>query len=164
MLGLDPGSIRTGFGVIQCGAQDPQHVASGLIKVQGVSLAQRLRHIYESVCELVELYQPAEIAIESVFVHRNVDSALKLGQARGVTLCAAASRGAPVYEYAPRAVKLAVVGYGNAEKTQVAHMVRAMLAIEARLGADAANALAICLCHGQNRRLAALTAQAAMPA
>jgi crossover junction endodeoxyribonuclease RuvC len=164
VLGLDPGSIRTGFGVIQCGAHDPRHVANGLIKVQGASLAQRLRHIYEAVCELVELHQPDEIAIERVFVHRNVDSALKLGQARGVTLCAAASRGAPVYEYAPRAIKLAVVGYGNAEKTQVAHMVRGMLGLEVLPGADAADALAICLCHGQSRRLAALTALAAMPA
>jgi crossover junction endodeoxyribonuclease RuvC len=164
VLGLDPGSIRTGFGVVECGSGEPRHIASGMIRVQGESLALRLRHIYEAICELVELHQPDEIAIERVFVHRNVDSALKLGQARGVTLCAAASRGAPVYEYAPRAIKLAVVGYGNAEKPQVAHMVRAMLAIEAQLQADAADALAICLCHGQNRRLAALTALAGLPA
>jgi crossover junction endodeoxyribonuclease RuvC len=160
ILGLDPGSIRTGFGVVDCGSSEPRHIANGMIKVRGETLAQRLRHIYEAVCELVELYRPDEIAIERVFVSRNVDSALKLGQARGVTLCAAASRGAPVYEYAPRAIKLAIVGYGNAEKLQVEQMVRGMLAIEARLQADAADALAICLCHGQSRRLAALTALA----
>jgi crossover junction endodeoxyribonuclease RuvC len=91
---------------------------------------------------------------------RNADSALKLGQARGVALCAAASLGAPVFEYAPRAIKLAVVGYGAAEKPQVAHMVRGMLALQIELVADAADALAICLCHGQTRRLAALTAGA----
>lgn len=161
VLGLDPGSIRTGYGVIECGAEEPRHVASGMVRVQGSTLAQRLRHIYEAVCELVERHRPDEIAVERVFVARNVDSALKLGQARGVTLCAAASRGAPVFEYAPRAIKLAVVGYGNAEKLQVARMVRGLLAIEVPLQADAADALAVCLCHGQNRRLARLTALAA---
>ncbi len=160
VLGLDPGSLRTGFGVVDCDGPERRHIASGCIVVRGASLADRLRHIYSEVTTVVATYRPAEIAIERVFMSRNADSALKLGQARGVALCAAASLGAPVFEYAPRAIKLAVVGYGNAEKLQVAHMVRAMLQLTVELQADAADALAISLCHGQTRRLAALAAGA----
>ncbi|MEP7313768.1 MAG: crossover junction endodeoxyribonuclease RuvC [Pseudomonadota bacterium] len=160
VLGLDPGSLRTGYGIIDCDGPVQRFVDAGCIRTQGASAAARLRCIYEAVAALVETHRPDEVAIERVFVHRNPDSALKLGQARGVALCAAALHGAMVFEYAPRAIKLALVGHGNAEKLQVAHMVKAILAIELTLGLDASDALAVGLCHGQSRRLNALTAAA----
>jgi len=154
ILGLDPGSRRTGYGIIDCGAGGERHVASGHIAVGGSSLAPRLRAIFDAVAALVEEHRPDEIAIERVFVHLNPDSALKLGQARGAALCAALRHGAPAHEYAPRAIKLAVTGYGAAEKAQVAQMVMTLLELPRRPAADAADALAVALCHAQSRRLA----------
>lgn len=157
ILGLDPGSLRTGFGIIDCDGNVQRHVASGCIRPpSGASMVARLRFIYDAVAGLVSLHAPAEIAIERVFMHRNPDSALKLGQARGVAMCAAALGGAPLFEYAPRAVKLALVGHGAAEKGQVQHMVCALLALPAPQSLDASDALALGLCHGQTRRLGAL--------
>jgi crossover junction endodeoxyribonuclease RuvC len=156
ILGLDPGSRRTGFGVIDWRSGDALHVAHGCIDVQGAGLALRLKRIYEAVIELVALHRPTEIAIERVFMHRNADSALKLGQARGVALCAAVSLGAEAHEYAPRAIKQAVTGFGGAEKQQVAQMVMLVLSLAKRPTADAADALAIALCHAQSRKMAAL--------
>src|SRR6202040_4487836 len=103
--------------------------------------------------ELMSQHHPAEVAVERVFVSRNADSALKLGQARGAALCAI-PQGVPVFEYAPRAIKLAVVGSGSAEKFQVAHMIRALLTLSERPGADAADALAVAICHAHARSLA----------
>jgi crossover junction endodeoxyribonuclease RuvC len=164
VLGLDPGSQRTGYGIIDCRGSAERHVASGCVNVIGHDMVERLRRIYSAVSALVVEYQPDLIAIERVFVHRNPDSALKLGQARGVALCAAASLGAPVHEYAPRAIKMAVTGYGAAGKPQVAQMVRTLLLLEIRLAADAADALAVALCHAQTRRLGALAAVDALGA
>lgn len=158
VLGLDPGSQRTGFGVIDCQAGTERHVTSGCIDVAGQDMVIRLTRIYASVAALVAEHRPDMIAIERVFVHRNPDSALKLGQARGVALCAAASLGASVHEYAPRAIKMAITGYGAAGKPQVAQMVRNLLLLEIKLAADAADALAVALCHSQTRRLGALDA------
>ena len=160
VLGLDPGSLRTGYGVIDCDGSTQRYVDAGCIRTQGASAAVRLRCIYDAVTALVETHRPDEIAIERVFVHRNPDSALKLGQARGVAMCAAVLYGATVFEYAPRAIKQALVGHGNAEKLQVAHMVKVILAIELTFGLDASDALAVGLCHGQSRLLNALTAAA----
>jgi len=154
VLGLDPGSLRTGYGIVDCAGGREAHVASGCLRATGTSLALRLRYIHEQVTLLVERYAPDEVAIERVFMHRNPDSALKLGQARGAALSAAAGRGAAVYEYAPRAVKLAVVGTGAADKAQVAHMVQVLLAIGKPATADVSDALAIALCHAQARRVA----------
>jgi crossover junction endodeoxyribonuclease RuvC len=156
VLGLDPGSQRTGYGVIDCRASGERHITSGCIDVAGQDMVIRLQRIYSSVAALVLEHRPDMVAIERVFVHRNPDSALKLGQARGVALCAAASMGASVHEYAPRAIKMAVTGYGAAAKPQVAQMVRNLLLIEIKLVADAADALAVALCHSQTRRLSAL--------
>ncbi len=156
VLGIDPGSQRTGFGIIDCHSGGERHVASGCIDVAGRAMVARLQRIYAVVSELVGEHHPDMIAIERVFLHRNPDSALKLGQARGVALCAAASLGASVHEYAPRAIKMAVTGYGAAAKPQVAQMVRTLLCLEAVLAADAADALAAALCHAQTRRLGAL--------
>ena len=156
ILGLDPGSLRTGFGLIDCSAGGERHVASGCIAVGGSVLVVRLRRIFEAVEALVAEHRPDEIAIERVFVHRNPDSALKLGQARGAALCAAVAHGAAAHEYAPRAIKLAVSGYGAAEKDQVAQMVSILLQLKRRPGTDEADALAVALCHAQTRRLATI--------
>jgi crossover junction endodeoxyribonuclease RuvC len=158
VLGLDPGSQRTGYGIIDCRGSSERHVTSGCVDVVGHDMVVRLQRIYAAVTALVAEHRPDTVAIERVFVHRNPDSALKLGQARGVALCAAASLGASVYEYAPRAIKIAVTGYGAAAKPQVAQMVRTLLLLESTLAADAADALAAALCHAQTRRLSALDA------
>jgi crossover junction endodeoxyribonuclease RuvC len=156
ILGLDPGSRRTGFGVIELRAGQPVHVANGCIDVAGAGLALRLRRIYEGISALIDEHQPDEIAIERIFMHLNADSALKLGQARGAALCAAVALGGVAHEYAPRAIKQAVTGYGAAEKPQVATMVMMLLSLSKRPTADAADALAIALCHAQHRRVAVL--------
>jgi crossover junction endodeoxyribonuclease RuvC len=163
ILGLDPGSVRTGYGLIDCTAAGERHVAHGCINVRGGDFLLRLRQIFEAIAVLISEHRPDEIAIERVFVHRNVDSALKLGQARGAAICAAVTLGASAHEYAPRAIKLAVSGFGGADKLQVARMVTALLALEQRPGADAADALAVALCHAQSRRLEALRAASLAP-
>jgi crossover junction endodeoxyribonuclease RuvC len=150
VLGLDPGSLRTGYGVIDCAGGTLTIVAQGCIATAGGPLVDRLRVIHAKVTELIGQHQPQEIAVERVFLSKNADSALKLGQARGAALAAIpATLG--VHEYAPRAIKLAVVGVGGAEKSQVAHMVRQLLAIEMKLTADAADALAVAICHAHSR-------------
>ena len=156
ILGLDPGSRRTGFGVIAVEGPESRCLAHGRIEVEGLPVAERLARIHAGVAELVAQWAPDEVAVERVFVGRNVDSALKLGQARGAAL--AALGGLELAEYAPRAVKLATVGFGAADKLQVSHMMRAMLKVEGKLTADAADALAIAVCHAQHRRLAPLQA------
>ena len=158
ILGLDPGSLRTGYGLIECTGAGERHLANGCISVGGVDFLLRLRRIFEAIAALIEEYRPDEIAVERVFVHRNVDSALKLGQARGAAVCAAVGLGASAYEYAPRAIKLAVSGFGAADKLQVAQMVTVLLGLERRPMADAADALAVALCHAQSRRLASFSA------
>jgi crossover junction endodeoxyribonuclease RuvC len=152
ILGLDPGSLRTGFGIIDCERGVMRIVTQGCIATSGGPLADRLRVIHAKVVELIATHRPQEIAVERVFLSKNADSALKLGQARGAALAAVpATLG--VHEYAPRAIKLAVVGVGGAEKAQVQHMVRQLLAIEMKLAADAADALAVAICHAHSRRL-----------
>jgi len=111
-----------------------------------------LRRIFEALSALITEHGPGEIAVERVFVNRNVDSALKLGQARGAALCAI-PEGVPVFEYAPRAIKLALVGSGAAEKVQVAHMIKTLLQLNEKISPDASDALAIAVCHAHSRRL-----------
>ena len=160
ILGVDPGSRRTGYGIIERRGADWVHVAHGCVTVTGAeqSLPERLRVIFESLRDLIAAHGPGEVAVERVFVNRNVDSALKLGQARGAALCAV-PKGLPVYEYAPRAIKLALVGSGAAEKAQVAHMIRTLLGLPGRIAPDAADALAVAICHAHSRRLHELAAQ-----
>jgi crossover junction endodeoxyribonuclease RuvC len=158
ILGLDPGSRRTGFGVLECRGAQLTVLAQGCLNVSTAAPAARLRMIFEGLAALFGEHAPAEVAVERVFVSRNVDSALKLGQARGAALCAVPG-GVPVFEYAPRAIKLALVGTGAAEKFQVAHMVRMLLGVRGPLSADAADALAVAVCHAHTRRLGALAAQ-----
>ena len=158
ILGLDPGSRRTGFGIVECRGAQLTLLAQGCLNVSAAVPAARLRMIFEGLAALCSEHRPGEVAVERVFVSRNVDSALKLGQARGAALCVVPG-GVPVFEYAPRAIKLALVGSGAAEKFQVAHMVRALLGVQGALSADAADALAVAVCHAHARRLGALAAQ-----
>ena len=158
ILGLDPGSRRTGFGVLECRGAQLTVLAVGCLNVAAATPAARLRLIFDGLAALCGEHRPGEVAVERVFVSRNPDSALKLGQARGAALCAVPG-GVPVFEYAPRAIKLAVVGSGAAEKFQVAHMVRVLLGVHGPLTADAADALAVAVCHAHTRRLGALVAQ-----
>jgi crossover junction endodeoxyribonuclease RuvC len=151
ILGLDPGSQATGYGVIDWGAGRASFVASGTIRTRGEIFPARLREIFDGVQRLMQEYAPDEVAVERVFMHRNADSALKLGQARGAALCAAFGSSPAIYEYAPREVKLAVVGQGGAEKRQVQLMVRTLLRLEGELGADAADAIGLALCHAYSR-------------
>ena len=151
ILGLDPGSRVTGYGVVDAGQSGVRYVASGCIRVGNGAMAGRLLEIHRHVTELVDTYAPGEVAIERVFMHKNPDSALKLGQARGAALCGACHSGAEVFEYAPRAIKQTITGTGAAEKRQVQHMIKALLSVEGKIGADAADALAIALCHAHHR-------------
>ncbi len=159
ILGIDPGSRVTGFGVIDVAGGRLAYVASGCIRSPAGGLAERLQAIHEGVAALVDEYRPGEAVIENVFMQRNAAAALKLGQARGAALCALAGRGLAVHEYTPAQVKQAVVGRGRAEKAQVQHMVQALLALAGRPPADAADALACAICHAhRGHTFAVLTA------
>lgn len=163
ILGLDPGSRVTGFAVLDCDAGQIRYIASGGIRAAGSDFPARLQQIFNGVAQLVTQYQPAEVAIERVFMHRNADSALKLGQARGAALSATFVLSPGVFEYAAREVKQAVVGTGAAEKAQVQLMVKRLLKLNGELGADAADAIAIALCHAHSRRLQGLLNGALAP-
>ena len=149
ILGIDPGSRVTGYGVVAMEKQRSTHVASGCVDVADLPLDGRLRAIFEGITAVIDEHKPDEVAVEKIFMNRNADSALKLGQARGVAIAAAAMRFLPVHEYSANEIKLAVVGRGHATKDQVQHMVKALLVMtHDKLRADAADALAVALCHG----------------
>jgi crossover junction endodeoxyribonuclease RuvC len=147
VLGIDPGSQCTGFGVLDAAGPRLTYVASGVIRTSQGDFAARLWEIFSCVRTVVAQYRPQQIAIERVFVNRNPDSALKLGQARGAAICGAAESNAEVFEYATRQIKLAVVGTGGAEKAQVQLMMRSILRLDGPVAADAADALAAAVCH-----------------
>ena len=151
ILGIDPGSRFTGFGIIESDGRNARYISSGCVRVTGETWAERLGVIFNSISELMDTYQPQEMAIERVFMHRNADSALKLGQARGAAICAVITRDVPVFEYSPTEIKKSVVGKGHAAKEQVQHMVRILLNLPANPQADAADALGVALCHGNTR-------------
>jgi crossover junction endodeoxyribonuclease RuvC len=155
VLGIDPGSQRTGFGVLDTDGARLTYVASGVIRTTHGEFALRLHEIFRCVRTIVAQYQPHEIAIEKVFVNRNPDSALKLGQARGAAICGTAEVRADVFEYATRQIKQAVVGSGSAEKSQVQLMMRSLLKLDGPVPADAADALAAAVCHALRGRLRA---------
>jgi crossover junction endodeoxyribonuclease RuvC len=161
ILGLDPGSQCTGYAVVETQASRVAYIVSGSIRTSGDSLAERLQEIFAGVDQLTNEFRPDEVAIERVFMHRNADSALKLGQARGAALSATFAVRPRVFEYAPREVKLAVVGTGGAQKEQVQLMVKRLLNIAGPLAEDAADALAIALCHAHSRKLYGLAAAGA---
>lgn len=153
ILGIDPGSRLTGFGVVDFVRAEPVYVASGTVRSLIGDFPARLRQIYESVAAIVDEFGPDIVAVESVFMHKNAASALKLGQARSAALCATFNRTLEVHEYAPREIKQAIVGTGSASKEQVQHMIVAMLRLSAVPAPDAADALAAALCHGHQRRI-----------
>lgn len=163
ILGIDPGSRVTGFGVLESDGYATRYVASGRIQVDGSELPARLELIFNRVGALVAEYRPQQVAVEKVFVHRNADSALKLGQARAAAICATFNAGIPLFEYAPRAIKQAIVGRGGADKVQVQHMVRTLLSLDELPGPDEADALAVAVCHAHTHPVAGRISSAAWP-
>lgn len=154
ILGIDPGSRITGYGIIEDSSHGYRYIASGSIRVSADYFPDRLKQIFDGIVEIVDLYQPEQMAIEQVFMHKNADSALKLGQARGAAICAVQVTGLPVYEYAARQVKQALVGKGSAEKLQVQHMVKILLNLQGELQIDASDALGLSLCHAHYQQTA----------
>lgn len=152
ILGIDPGSRITGYGVIRELNRQLVYVDSGCIKTSEGPFTERLLQIFNGVCLLMEKFSPTEVAIEQVFMHTNPSSALKLGHARGVAMVACASHRIAVSEYSAREVKQTVVGYGAAEKQQIKQMVVNLLTLSAAPQTDAADALAIAICHSHMRR------------
>ncbi len=152
VLGIDPGSRTTGYGVVDDGNGKAAWIASGCIRTETEHFSERLRQIYEGVFLIAQRYQPTEFAIEQVFAHKNIDSALKLGHARGAAICGGVAAALPVFEYSARAVKQALVGKGSADKQQVQHMVRFLLNPPETLALDASDALAVALCHLHHRQ------------
>jgi len=152
ILGIDPGSRITGYGLIKEVNHKIEYIDSGCIRttVDG-ELSHKLLQIYDGICQLMDHYCPSEVAIEQVFMHQNPSSALKLGHARGVAMVAAASHRVKVSEYSAREIKQTVVGYGAAEKDQVNHMVVQLLCLNSSPQTDAADALAIAICHSHMR-------------
>ena len=159
ILGIDPGSVITGYGVIDMQGSTLVFVDSGRIRPKGESFHDRLREIFAHMGELVSQQLPNEIAIERVFMHRNADSALKLGHARAAALCATFADPLPIHEYAPREIKQAITGGGGAEKSQVQHMVARLLGLQGELQSDAADALAVAITHAHLRGRRALEAR-----
>ena len=155
ILGIDPGSQVTGYGVIHIAQNHlPAYVASGCIRTSKGSHPTRLKQIFMGIQQVIATYHPTEAAVEQVFMYKNPNTAIKLGQARGAALTALALGDLMVTEYSPRLIKQTVVGYGAAEKTQIQHMVRVLLTLSGYPQADAADALAVALCHAQHLTLA----------
>lgn len=150
ILGIDPGSRITGYGMIDEHSQGSRYVTSGCIRAQAETFPLRLKQIYDGIHQIVQEYAPDQVAIEQVFMHRNADSALKLGHARGAAICAALSNERAIHEYATRSIKQTVVGKGSADKNQVQHMVKILLNLTGELQIDASDALATALCHAHH--------------
>jgi len=154
ILGVDPGSRKTGFGVIESNSNKLHYVASGVIRIdENLTFPLRLKVIFSQLNKIISLYSPSEFAIEQVFLAKNANSALKLGQARGAAIVAAVNRDIPVFEYEARKVKKAIVGNGAADKNQVQHMVKVLLSLSSMPQEDAADALAIAMCHANSVNL-----------
>jgi crossover junction endodeoxyribonuclease RuvC len=156
ILGIDPGSQITGYGVIRSDGQKHVYIASGAIIVRTKTMPVRLVEIFRAISTIIAQYAPQQAAIEQVFMAKNANSALKLGQARGAAIVAMAQQNLPIHEYSARSVKQAVVGYGGAAKEQVQQMVKLLLGLNQIPQPDAADALAIAICHAQTRDMAAL--------
>jgi crossover junction endodeoxyribonuclease RuvC len=150
ILGLDPGSRITGVGIIE----DGRLIHAEALKLGGGPMPERLGLIFEGVRRLIDEHRPVVAAVETVFMSRNPQAAIKLGQARGAAICAAVAGGLEVHEYAPRAIKQAIVGRGGAAKQQIQHMTRVLLRLEVDLGEDASDALAVALCHHHTQQTA----------
>ncbi len=154
ILGIDPGSTTTGWGIVEEKSNVLELIECGAIKPPKGEFSQRLCYIYEKLSEICREYKPDEMAIENVFVARNAASALKLGQARGIALAAAFAHKIPTFDYEPTKVKMAVIGYGRAEKEQLAFMVHTMLNVKKlEKPLDTTDALAVAICHINSRKL-----------
>ncbi len=152
LLGLDPGLRNTGWGLIESTGNRLSHIANGVVNsMASLALADRLVQIHDGLAEVIEVMCPDEAAVEETFVNKNPTSTLKLGQARGITLLVPARAGIPVFEYTPNQVKKAVVGAGHAQKEQVQMMVKTLLPGVEIKSADAADALAVAICHAHQR-------------
>jgi len=152
VLGIDPGSRKTGFGIINVLGSRAEYITSGVIRIPDDPLPLRLKLIFDSVTSIIQEFSPQEMAIEQVFMAKSAGSALKLGQARGAAIVAGVNQDLPVSEYEARKVKQSVVGNGAADKTQVQHMVKALLKLPAVPQEDAADALAVALCHANTQQ------------
>ena len=150
ILGIDPGSRITGYGVIVKRGQSYECLSEGCIVMADLLWPERLAKIFKEIHQVVKQFRPQVFAVEQVFMHRNANAALKLGQARGAAIAAAATEHIPMAEYSARQVKQAVVGYGAAEKDQVQHMVTRLLNLPKAPKKDAADALAVALCHAHS--------------
>jgi len=160
ILGIDPGSRKTGFGIINSVGGRNEYIASGVIRLKDSELPERLKVIYRSLSDVIEEYSPEQAAIEHVFMAKSAGSALKLGQARGAAIVAAANSDIPVAEYDAKKIKQSVVGTGGADKAQVQHMVKQILKLSGTPQEDAADALAVALCHANTYQHMISVAQA----
>jgi crossover junction endodeoxyribonuclease RuvC len=160
ILGIDPGFRLTGYGLIDTNGQESCYVAHGSIKNTSADPAARLKNIFSEVRQVIATYQPDELAIEKVFVAKNADSALKLGQARSAAICASFDTEISVHEYAPRLMKKSITGRGSADKEQVQHMVRVLLSYSDPLTLDESDALGLALCHAHTRAINSLLSSA----
>ena len=154
ILGIDPGSQATGFGLVEAGARGIQPVDFGRVRPDShLDLPDRLLFIHGELTRILAAHRPDVVAVETAFYHKNARSTLVLGHVRGVVILAARELGLPVAEYAPREIKMAVTGSGDAAKEQVAFMVRGLLGLAETPAADAADALAVALCHWHRERV-----------
>ena len=151
ILGIDPGSRITGYGVIKTVAGRHSYIACGCIRTSGEKMHDRLQQIFDGLREIIQTYAPEEAAFEEVFMHRNANAAIKLGHARGAAIVATSIHTIRFAEYTARQIKQAIVGYGAAKKPQVQHMVCQLLNLNAMPSNDAADALAVALCHANHR-------------
>ena len=148
ILGIDPGSRKTGYGVIKIQGSALVYLGSGCINAGSGALYKRLQTIFVAVSTIIEQFSPTVFAIEETFLSKNVQSTVKLSEARAAAMIAGSNAGLEVYEYTPRQIKQAVVGYGAAQKHQVQYMVERILKLSGTPQADAADALACAICHG----------------
>jgi len=152
IIGIDPGSRLTGYGIVDMSGATINYVTSGIVRLPEESLPQRLQLIFDAVSQLIEEYEPVVMSIEDVFMSINPRGALKLGQARGAAILAGTNAKLPVSEYSPRSVKQAIVGTGSADKKQVQMMVTSLLKLPGEPAEDAADGLAVAICHGHSMR------------
>jgi len=156
IIGIDPGSRSTGYGVIDSDGLRHNYVTSGYIKIKGDELPERLGFIFKEISSVIAQWQPQTMGVEQVFVNKNVDSALKLGQARGAAICAGINAELSVGEYTPRAIKKAVVGNGSADKEQIQQMMKLLLKLDFVPQNDEADGLAIAVCHASHMHVESL--------
>ncbi|HBX61271.1 MAG TPA: crossover junction endodeoxyribonuclease RuvC [Methylophaga sp.] len=157
ILGVDPGSRKTGFGIIELDGKQIKHVINGRLLVGDGEFVDRLKQIFDGLTDLILRYEPEIMSIEQVFLHKNADSALKLGQARGAAICAAVNQHLKVHEYSATQIKKAVVGNGHAKKEQVQYMMSVMLQLKEAPMEDAADALACAVTHANHAALDSLS-------